>query len=85
MFANPDIRFLKAKLGWVLLKKKMGFRYLMDVIPLQADLVKGSHGRISESPLDWPVLSLPPNASESEDEVNPTDVYTLIYDQVMRK
>lgn len=85
MFANPEIPFLKGKLGWILLKKKLGFRYLMDVIPLQADLVKGSHGRISENPQDWPVLILPANSTDTEDEVSPTDVYSLIYDQVMRK
>jgi hypothetical protein len=29
---------------------------LMDVIPLDASLVKGSHGRIPEERSDWPVL-----------------------------
>src|SRR5690606_27003303 len=47
-FADPNIKFLKAKVGMKVLKKKLGFRYLMDVIPLDATLVKGSHGRISE-------------------------------------
>jgi hypothetical protein len=28
----------------------------MDIIPLDADLVKGSHGRIPDSKEDWPVL-----------------------------
>ena len=28
----------------------------MDVIPLDATLVKGSHGRIPEDTHDWPVL-----------------------------
>ena len=32
-----------------LLQKKLGFRYLMDVIGLDANVVKGSHGRLSES------------------------------------
>jgi hypothetical protein len=40
-----------------LLKKKLGMRYLRDVIPLDAGLVKGSHGRIPEDRLDWPVLA----------------------------
>ena len=42
---DPTIRFPKLALGWRLLKKKLGFRTLMDVIPLDASLVKGSHGR----------------------------------------
>ena len=33
------------------LKKKLGFRTLMDVIPLDSGLVKGSHGRV-ETPED---------------------------------
>ncbi|MFO7823732.1 MAG: alkaline phosphatase family protein [Cyclobacterium sp.] len=82
MFANPDIKFLKAKLGWTLLKKKLGFRYLMDVIPLDASLVKGSHGRVSESELDWPVLVTP---GEPQGNVEPTAIFSLIYDQVMEK
>jgi predicted AlkP superfamily pyrophosphatase or phosphodiesterase len=53
-----------AKVAWVLLKKKTGFRYLMDVIPLDATLVKGSHGRLPATPDDAPVLiasdELPP-------------------------
>jgi len=39
-----------------LLQKKLGMRYLMDVIPIDASLVKGSHGRVPEDPLDGPVF-----------------------------
>ncbi|MEK7465795.1 MAG: nucleotide pyrophosphatase/phosphodiesterase family protein [Planctomycetota bacterium] len=38
-----------------LLQKKLGMRYLMDVIPLDASLVKGSHGLEPADPLDGPV------------------------------
>lgn len=40
--------FLKSRIAWKVLKKKMGFRMLMDVIPLRPDLVRGSHGRLNE-------------------------------------
>ncbi len=40
----------------ILLKKRLGFRYLMDVIPLDAGLVKGSHGRITDDAREGPVL-----------------------------
>jgi hypothetical protein len=33
-----------------LLQKKLGFRYRMDVVPLDASLVRGSHGRLVEGP-----------------------------------
>jgi predicted AlkP superfamily pyrophosphatase or phosphodiesterase len=45
-----------AKVAWVLLKKKAGLRYLMDVIPLDASLVKGSHGRLPATAAEAPVL-----------------------------
>lgn len=48
LFADPEIRALRLKIGLTLLKKKLGFRYLMDVIPLNAGLVRGSHGRLTE-------------------------------------
>jgi hypothetical protein len=38
-----------------LLQKKLGMRYLMDVIPLDAGLVKGSHGLEPADPMDGPV------------------------------
>ena len=37
------------KIAWKLPQKMLGFRYLMDVIPLDATLVRGSHGR----PTEW--------------------------------
>ena len=45
LFIDPEIANPKLKIGKFLLKKKLGFRGLLDVIPLDATLVKGSHGR----------------------------------------
>ncbi|MET1260476.1 nucleotide pyrophosphatase/phosphodiesterase family protein [Flagellimonas sp. DF-77] len=56
MFVDPKDPFVMPKILWKLLKKKMGFRTVMDVIPLQAELVKGSHGRIPDSTEDYPVF-----------------------------
>jgi hypothetical protein len=36
----------------MLAKKMFGFRYLMDVIPLEATLVRGTHGRVTGRPWD---------------------------------
>jgi hypothetical protein len=38
------------------LRKKLGFRYKMDVIPLDAALVRGSHGVYPDSPTDGPII-----------------------------
>ncbi|MEM9829827.1 MAG: nucleotide pyrophosphatase/phosphodiesterase family protein [Bacteroidota bacterium] len=56
MFIDPTIKLPMAKVGLKLLKKKLGFRYLMDVIPLDATLVKGSHGCIPASEENWPIF-----------------------------
>ncbi len=55
---DPVEMFMSSKLraGYKLLKKKAGLRYVMDVIPLDANLIKGSHGRIGAKPEYHPVL-----------------------------
>ena len=45
LFIDPKIKFPTAKVASFLAKKKLGFRALIEVIPLDATLVKGSHGR----------------------------------------
>ncbi len=74
LFLDPALKFPKLKLGLTLAKKKLGFRYLMDVIPLDATLVKGSHGRVPEDSQDWPLLigdfkSLPTGAAIRAEQV----------------
>ena len=56
LFLDPAIRFPLLKIAGFLAKKKLGFRGLMDVIPLDANLVKGSHGRDTVSPDEQPVV-----------------------------
>nr|MBA4159397.1 alkaline phosphatase family protein [Gemmatimonadota bacterium] len=48
LFVDPELRAPTLKVGWTLVRKALGFRYLMDVIPLDASLVRGSHGRITD-------------------------------------
>lgn len=56
LFIDPKIKFPQLKIGLKLLKKQLGFRYLMDVIPLDASLVRGSHGCIPPSTANAPLL-----------------------------
>jgi len=55
-----------SKLGLArrLLKKKLGFRTLFDVIPLDATLVRGTHGRVETPPELDPILITPERAEE---------------------
>ncbi|HXI11288.1 MAG TPA: alkaline phosphatase family protein [Thermoanaerobaculia bacterium] len=45
LFVDPDLRLPKAQIAWKLARRKLGFRSLLDVIPLRPELVGGSHGR----------------------------------------
>lgn len=56
LFLDPAQRFVKLKILYKLARKFSGLRYLMDVIPTNGDLVRGSHGRLPGRPEDGPVL-----------------------------
>ena len=56
LFLDPSLKFAKAKIAATLARKALGFRYLLEVIPLDATLVRGSHGRVTASDEDGPVL-----------------------------
>jgi hypothetical protein len=56
LFIDPEIGFPKLKIAKFLLKKKLGIRGLLDVIPLDAGLVKGSHGRDNVPDSEKPLL-----------------------------
>jgi predicted AlkP superfamily pyrophosphatase or phosphodiesterase len=78
LFLDPALRFPRLALGWRLAKRAMGFRTLLDVIPLDASLVKGSHGRITDDEADGPLLiSNAPQLLPAE-AVNATAVKELI-------
>ena len=59
------------------MRKKLGFRTLMDVIPLDATLVRGSHGRIPDDPAKGPLL-MTRQADLLDGDVAATDVHDLI-------
>lgn len=82
LFLDPAIRYPKLAVGWRLAKRKLGARTLMDVIPLDATLVKGSHGRITDSLLDGPLLISSNAALLPSDSIAATDVKQLILDHV---
>ena len=52
LLLDPQLPFPKLKIAWKLLQKKLGFRYLMDVIPTNGQAVRGSHGLAAASPED---------------------------------
>jgi len=81
LFLDPKLPSPKLKIAWRLLQKKLGFRMLMDVIPLDATLVKGSHGRRPADKKEWPVFISPEPAGSSQSEMDSTDVYQALLGQ----
>ena len=55
MFVDPDLKVPALRVARRLAQKKLGMRYLLDVIPLDASLIKGSHGLLPEDPEDGPI------------------------------
>src|SRR5581483_2351927 len=56
LFIDPKLFAAPARIGWTLLKRKLGFRSLLNVIGTDASLVRGSHGLAPTSTASGPVL-----------------------------
>ena len=82
MFFDPALRAPKLKAAWTLLKRKLGFRALMELTSLHADLIKGSHGRIPEEKGEWPVFITKSLDQEISEEIPATEVFGLIGDHL---
>jgi predicted AlkP superfamily pyrophosphatase or phosphodiesterase len=82
LFIDPGLRFPKLKAGATLLKKRLGFRYLMNVIGIDAGLVRGSHGRPSASAGRGPlVMTQRPELLERE-RIDAPEVFGLILEHL---
>jgi len=56
LFLDPALRAPKLRIARRLLQKKLGLRMLLDVIPLDATLVRGTHGRLASDPAHGPLV-----------------------------
>ncbi len=78
LFLDPQLRYPNVKVGLTLLKKQLGFRSLLDIIPLDAALVRGSHGRVTSAPGDGPLCITNKAPLLDRTTLPATDVYDLI-------
>lgn len=85
LLVDPGIPFPKLKAGFRLLQKKLGFRYIMDLIPVEGSGVKGSHGRISSTPQNSPLLITRFPDLVSKSDLEPTDVHDIILSHLLGK
>jgi predicted AlkP superfamily pyrophosphatase or phosphodiesterase len=82
LFLDPALPLVKARIAWRLAKKMLGMRYLMNVIPLDATLIKGSHGRPTDRPEDGPLFITSAPELLAEGNVAATDVRDLLLDHI---
>jgi len=78
LFLDPAIRIPPLTVGWKLMKRTAGLRSLLDVIPLDARLVKGSHGRQTGWDEDGPVFISRAKELVASERIASIDVHALI-------
>jgi len=79
LFLDPADRWVKLRAARGLLRKKLGLRYVMDVVPLDPSPVRGTHGRLPDDPDAGPVL-LCSEPSVGRDRFAATEVRDLLLD-----
>ena len=79
---DPAIRFPKLAVGVRLAKRWLGQRAVMDVIPLDASLVRGSHGRADLGASDGPIFITSDAGALEQDNVGAVDVKRLVLSHV---
>src|SRR5262249_52626039 len=84
LFLDPKLWWPKGRVIRRLLQKKLGFRTLFDVIPLDPSLVRGSHGLPARDTLDRPLLIAEGSAPPAED-LPLTAVCDLVLDALLRR
>jgi predicted AlkP superfamily pyrophosphatase or phosphodiesterase len=82
LFLDPALRFPTLAVGRRLLARKLGFRRLLDVIPLDTDLVRGSHGRLTDLPSQGPLFISNEPRLVPDGNIAATAVHDLILSHV---
>jgi len=70
----------KLKAGYKLLRKKLGFRYVLNIVPLDASMIKGSHGCIT-TPKEYHPVLITENGKQGT-SVSAVDIYHVIWEQL---
>jgi predicted AlkP superfamily pyrophosphatase or phosphodiesterase len=78
LFLDPQLKLPMLKVGSTLLKKQLGFRSLMNVISLDASLVRGSHGCMPTSATEAPLLITRQHDLLNSNSLHATEVCPLI-------
>jgi predicted AlkP superfamily pyrophosphatase or phosphodiesterase len=82
LFLDPAIAMPKLKVGWTLAKRKLGMRSLMEVIPTDGAMVKGSHGVEPATPEEGAVIISGEKGSIAGSILGGPEVYNVIWRSV---
>ena len=85
LFIDPTITLPKLAVGWRLLRRALGIRVVMDVIPLDVSLVRGSHGRADTSYAQGPVVMSSEAELLPQGTIDAADVKRLMLEHVFGK
>nr|YP_009551191.1 hypothetical protein [Vischeria sp. ACOI 3415]QAA12124.1 hypothetical protein [Vischeria sp. ACOI 3415] len=78
LFIDPNLKWANLKILITLLKKIIGFRYLVNIIPIDASVVKGSHGRIPNDSMNYPIIVSQKTNLNLDEFINAIDVFKII-------
>jgi predicted AlkP superfamily pyrophosphatase or phosphodiesterase len=81
MLLDPKQMLIIPKIILKVLAKKLGFRIVMNVIPLDASLVKGSHGAVDLEDEDKAIFI---GNQEFKTTIEPTDIHDIVLKQVFQ-
>lgn len=82
LFLDPSIRFPRLAVARRLAMRRAGLRTLMDVIPLDATLVRGSHARVERDPARMPVLWTQAPTRARPEAVDATEIRDVILEHL---
>lgn len=83
LFIDPALRLPALRVAGFLLRKRLGLRALLEVVPLDASLVRGSHGRVPEDAADHPVIVLPEAVPDLPKAIDATEVHSLLLKTIL--
>jgi predicted AlkP superfamily pyrophosphatase or phosphodiesterase len=82
LFFNPKLPAPMLSMVGKLIRKKLGFRYVMDVISMDPTQIKGSHGLAIDNPDATPIFMSTHKPLVPEKAITATDVCDLILQHV---
>ena len=82
LFLDPKKNLIKPRIAAKLAARKLGMRVLLDVIPLDATLVRGSHGVSPTDEADAPLLISADKNGLEQSHYEAVDVLNVIVDHL---